>query len=276
MDNSIKKILFLGPYGTYSQLALEKFKEITGISLEAEPVSTITKIIEKLDSDPSLCAILPIENSIEGIVRGTLDGLFACMNNPQIQAQIQIPIQNCLISNCKKENIKYIISHPQPLAQCQNYICANFNDVKIINTTSTAAAAADLKNKGEGWASIGNELCAKMYGIPVLEKNINDNKDNQTRFVFVSREICNFGKKTRTSIVFTTIQEPGSLACALEVFKKHNLNLIYIESRPSKRVFGEYNFFVDLDKSIDEMNGTFEDLAKVTQYYKILGSYPVI
>lgn len=276
MDNSIKKILFLGPLGTYSDLACSKFKEKTNIDAVFEPISTITKIIEMTDNNSNLGALLPIENSIEGIVRATLDGLFASNNNVQILAQTQIPIQNCLISKYKKEEIRYIISHPQPLAQCQNYICANFSDIKIINAQSTAAATAQLEEKGEGWASIGNELGAKRYGIPIVEKNINDNKDNQTRFVFVSRNFIDFGPKTRTSLVFTTKTNPGSLVCALEVFKKHNHNLIYIESRPSKKVFGEYNFFVDLDKNIDDMQAALEDLSKVTQYYKILGSYPVV
>ena len=115
-----------------------------------------------------------------------------------------------------------------------------------------------------------------MHNVPTIEKNINDNKDNQTRFVLVSREDFNFDKKIRTSLVFSTKQEPGALANALEVFKKHDINLIYIESRPSKRVLGEYNFFVDLDKDIDNLKTTLDELADCTQYYRILGSYPVV
>ena len=94
--------------------------------------------------------------------------------------------------------------------------------------------------------------------------------------MLASRADFNFGNKTRTSLVFSTKQEPGALVCALEVFKKYNIDLIYIESRPSKRVLGEYNFFVDIDKSIDELKNVLCDLKKVTQYYKILGSYPVV
>ena len=276
MNNSIKKILFLGPKGTYSEIACEKFRSKTALQVVFEPVSTIAKIIEKIDKDKDLCAILPIENSIEGIVRGTLDGLFACVNNVKIWAQTEIQIQNCLISNSKKEDIKYIISHPQPLAQCQNYICANFNNIEIVNTTSTAAATSQLEQKGEGWASIGNEFCAKMYGVPILERNINDNKDNKTRFIFVSQNEHDFGVKSRTSLVFSTKQAPGALVEALNVFKKHNLNLIYIESRPSKRVLGEYNFFVDIDSDIENMQNALIELKDVTQNYKILGSYSVL
>ncbi len=277
MNNSIKKILFLGPKGTYSQFACEKFKEKLSLNQEFEAVSTITKIIDIIDCDPNLAAVLPIENSIEGIVRATLDGLFSAKNGVKIQAQTQIPIQNCLISYSKKEDITHIVSHPQPLSQCQNYISANFSkDIILEGASSTAAATMSLKERGQGWASIGNEFCAKMLDIPVLEKNINDNKDNQTRFVLVSRADFNFQNKIRTSLVFSTKQEPGALACALEVFKKYNVNLIYIESRPSKRVLGEYNFFADIDKSIDDLNDVLKDLEKATQYYKILGSYPVV
>ena len=173
MDNSIKKILFLGPKGTYSQFACEKFKEKLGLNQEFEPISTITKIIDIIDDNCELAAVLPIENSIEGIVRGTLDGLFGTKNGVKIQAQTQIHIQNCLISYSKKEEITHIISHPQPLSQCQNYISANFSkDIILENASSTAYATMSLKEKGKGWASIGNEYCAKMLNIPVLEKNI--------------------------------------------------------------------------------------------------------
>ncbi len=262
---------------TYSQFATEKFKEKLGLNQDFEPISTITKIIDIIDNDTKLAAVLPIENSIEGIVRATLDGLFSAKNGVKIQAQTQIPIQNCLISYSKKEEITHIISHPQPLSQCQNYISANFSkDIILEGASSTAYATMSLKEKGKGWASIGNEYCAKMLNIPVLEKNINDNKDNQTRFVLVSRADFNFENKTRTSLVFSTKQEPGALVKALEVFKKYNIDLIYIESRPSKRVLGEYNFFVDIDKNIDELKNVLDDLEKVTQYYKILGSYPVV
>ena len=277
MNNSIKKILFLGPKGTYSDFACEKFREKLDLKADFEPVSTITKIIETIDDDCTLAAILPMENSIEGIVRPTLDGIFSTKNDVKIQAQTQINIENCLISYCKKEEITHIISHPQPLSQCQKYISANFGkDIILEGASSTAAATAMLKDKGKGYASIGNELCAKMHNVPVIEKNINDNKDNQTRFVLVSREDFNFDKKIRTSLVFSTKQEPGALANALEVFKKHDINLIYIESRPSKRVLGEYNFFVDLDKDIDNLKTTLDELADYTQYYRILGSYPVV
>ena len=277
MNNSIKKILFLGPIGTYSDFACEKFREKFNLKADFEPVSTITKIIETIDDDCTLAAILPMENSIEGIVRPTLDGIFSTKNDVKIQAQTQINIENCLISYSKKEEITHIISHPQPLSQCQKYISANFGkDIILEGASSTAAATAMLKDKGKGYASIGNEYCANLLNIPVLEKNINDNKDNQTRFVLVSRQDFNLPDKTRTSLVFSTKQKPGTLAAALEVFRRHDINLIYIESRPSKRALGEYVFFADIDKSIEGLDKVFLELEKVTNYYKILGSYPVV
>ena len=277
MDNSIKKILFLGPKGTYSQFALEKFKDKLGLNIDTEAVSTIPKIIDLVDKDNTLAAVVPIENSIEGIVRGTLDSIYASQNDVKILAQTQIGIENCLISNCEKKDIKRIISHPQPLSQCQNYISRNFGkNIELINASSTAAAVESLSKEDKNTAAIGSEFCANLYGVRVLEKNINDNKDNKTRFVFISQIQKDFGSKTRTSIVFSTKQEPGALVVALEVFKKHNLNLIYIESRPSKRVLGEYNFFADIDKGIEDIEKALEELGSRTQYYRVLGSYPVI
>ncbi len=276
MFNSIKKILFLGPKGTYSHLAVEKFQKEFASNCDIEEVSTITKIINLIDENKDFAAIIPIENSTEGMVRTTLDGLFDTKNNPQIQAQSDIEVQNCLISNSNFEDIKYIISHPQALAQCQNYIAKKFgNSIKLIQANSTAEATSSLLDKNLEYASIGNEFCANLYGINVLDKNINDMQGNKTRFVLVSRTDLKIDKKVQTSLVFTTKPQVGSLACALEVLKNHNVNLLYIESRPSKKVFGEYNFFIDTDKNLDELENALIDLEKVVQYYKILGSYRV-
>lgn len=274
MDNSIKKILYLGPSGSYSQIAMEALKEKLKLKLKSEDIGTITKIISQLDTDDDTIAVLPIENSIEGIVRETIDKLITTKNEIKIQAELTIPISHCLISKGKMEDIENIISHPQALSQCQTYIANNFRkNINIVSANSTSAAASMLDGKDESWASIANEFCAKLYGKNIIDRDINDVKDNKTRFILLSKKDLNITKPKRTSIAFSTKNESGSLLKVLEVFYKHNLNMIYLESRPSKKVFGEYIFFADIDKGYTEITGALENVKEKCQFYRLLGSY---
>ncbi len=274
MDNSIKKILYLGPSGSYSQIAMEAFKERLGIKLKAEDVSSITRIIQQMDKENDIIAVLPVENSIEGIVRETIDKLITTQNDIKIQAEITIPICHCLISKGKVEDIENIVSMPQALSQCQTYIANNFKkNVNLVSANSTSAATSMLDGKDETWASIANEFCAKLYDKKVLDKNINDVKDNKTRFILLSKKDLGITKPIRTSIAFSCKNESGSLLKVLEVFYKHNLNMIYLESRPSKKVFGEYIFFADIDKGYDDIEHALNDIKEKCEFYRLLGSY---
>lgn len=269
----MNKLYYLGPKGTYSEVAARKIKEILSLDCELLPISTIAKIIEIVNDDVDSFAVLPIENSIEGIVRPTIDSLY--QSDVKIKAQIEIPICHCLFSKSEKKEIKNIISHPQALAQCQKYILNNFDkNINLIETTSTAAAIEILKEKDNGYAAI----CSKDAGLNynLLDENIGDSKDNKTRFVFVSKDNIKYQNPTRTSIVFNTKNEPGALLKILNIFNKYNLNLIYLESRPSKKVFGEYNFFADVDKGIDDIKDALLEVEKECNFYKFLGSYPSV
>lgn len=270
----MKKLYFLGPKGTYSEQAALKAREILNENLELIPISTIVKIVDIVQKEDSL-ALLPIENSIEGIVRPTIDSLYE--SDVKIQAQIELEINHCLYSKGKKENIKHIISHPQALAQCQKYILNNFEDknIELIATTSTASAVMELKDKDETFAAIAS-CFVNCDNVELIEKNIQDYKDNKTRFILVSKKELDISSKTRTSIVFNTKNESGALLKVLEIFKKHNLNLIYLESRPSKRVLGEYNFFADIDKGIQDISFVLDEIKNECNYYKFLGSYPSV
>jgi len=275
MDNFIKKILYLGPSGTYTQIAMEAFKGKLGIKARSEDVATITRIIQKMDAtDDGTIAILPVENSIEGIVRETIDKLITTKNELRIQAELTIPISHCLISKGKMEDIENIVSMPQALSQCQTYIANHFKkNINIVSANSTSAATSLLDGKDSTWASIANEFCAKLYDKKILDRDINDVKDNKTRFILLSRADLNIVPPSRTSIAFSCKNESGSLLRVLEIFYKHKLNMIYLESRPSKKVFGEYIFFADIDKGYDEIGHTLDEIKQACEFYRLLGSY---
>ncbi len=278
MNNYIRKILFLGPTGSNSQYACDVFMKKLDIKAEKEGVSTITKAIELLDSAPDdVAAILPIENSIEGIVRETIDNLVKTKSGIYIQAEMALPICHCLISKGRKEQIKTVVSITQAVAQCKNYISRNFGkNINILLYTSTSAAARFVQEKGEEYAAIASKYCAQIYGLNVLDEAINDVSDNKTNFILVSKKSLFKENKTRTLIAFTTENKPGALLSVLEILKKYDLNMIYLESRPSKKVFGEYIFYAEVDKAENEIEKALDEIKIKSTYQKILGSYFIL
>lgn len=276
MNNYIKKILYLGPDGSNTQFASEIFKEKLDIKAELTPISTITKVIETLEGEnDSVAAVLPIENSIEGVVRETIDNL-AKTDNLFIQAETSMPICHCLLSTGKKEDIKTIVSITQAVNQCKNYIVKNFPNAETLLYTSTSASAEFVSTRGPSFAAIASKQCASMYGLKIIAERINDVADNKTRFILLSKKDLKFGPKTRTSISFTTENKPGALLSVLEVFRKYNLNCIYLESRPSKRVLGEYIFYADIDKGAPDIKEALDEIAQKCTYNRFLGSYRVL
>ncbi|MCD8024138.1 MAG: prephenate dehydratase [Candidatus Gastranaerophilales bacterium] len=278
MNDYIKKIIYLGPDGSNSQFACKLFMQKTGIKAVGQGVSTITKAIEILDLDPdNSLAILPVENSIEGVVRETVDNLVKTNPEVFIQAEISLPICHCLVSTGTKEEIKTIASINQAIAQCRGYITKNFkSDIGILLYSSTSGAAQFAKEKGGQYAAIASELCAEIYGLNILEKNINDVKDNKTRFIAACKKKLDFGENSRTSIAFTVDNKPGALLNVLEIFKKHELNLIYLESRPSKKKLGEYIFYADIDRGFENIKDTLEEIKVNCTFTRLLGSYSVL
>ncbi len=279
INEEIKELLFLGPVGTYSEIAKNQFLTMLAQKkLEQLPFATVKKIIEYVDKNPHTAGIIPIENSIEGMVRETLDNLLNLKDhNVQICAETVIPIHHCLVSKAKDiKKIKKIISHPQALAQCQNFISKHFDStVEQIEKASTSKAAQELVNLDESYAAIANKRTAELFKLNVLAKNINDEPDNKTRFVMLSRCSTTATDSDKTSIAFATKNQPGALVKVLNVFDALNINLSYIDSRPSKKNLGEYVFFVDFEGHItDEPSQKVLDLIRLnTNYIKILGSY---
>lgn len=276
MEKTVEKIYFLGPIGSYSQIALNNFQEKVLKNAQIEEVSTIKKILNLIDENENCYAVVPIENSIEGIVRETIDNLLNAKKSLKILSQTVVEINHCLLSKGKKEDIKYIASHPQALAQCQKYISDNFStSIELIPSSSTSNSAKEVANAVDSWASIANEYCAKLYNLSVIDTNINDCKNNYTRFILLGHNdlglSCN-----RTSLAFSTKNEPGALLKILEIFKKYDLNLIYLESRPSKHTLGEYVFFADIDKGEHMAHDALEEISENSDLFRIFGSYSVI
>jgi len=224
--------------------------------------------------------IVPIENSIEGPVGLTLD-LLAHKIDLVIEKEIVIPVSHSLLVDKNIYDtddigdITDVYSHSQALAQCQNYL--EHYKLKTHFTLSTAAAAKSIKGQ-KGVAAIGTLKAAEIYGLKPIDKNIQDIKNNQTRFIILSKNSTKVTGNDKTSLLFSLFDDnSGGLYEILGVFAKSNINLTKIESRPSKEGLGKYIFFVDLEGHQDDekIKNILSILKEKTSFMKILGSYPI-
>jgi len=274
------KIAYLGPPGTFTEEALNRYINIGKLeeSIEKIPYPNMGEVIKSVDRGEMAEGIVPIENSLEGSVNITLDFL-TFESEAKIIREITIPIKHSLIGkeSYSLDKIKKIVSHPHATAQCKNYISTYLKSAEIIAANSTAEAIQALKIGEKNIAAIGTEIAAKIYGLEIIERDIEDNKDNKTRFIFVGNSIQPKSGKDKTSIVcFLKQDRPGSLFNILKEFAERNINLTRLESRPAKKDLGDYVFLIDIDGHLHDKDiyDAIDVLRKTVYLVKILGSYP--
>ena len=231
--------------------------------------------MESVANDECSFGVIPIENSIEGPVGITLDSL-AHKFDLKIYKEIVIPINQNLIVNpgCTMDDIEDVYSHAQAIAQCQEFI--RENKIQPHYAISTARAAKDIIGD-ESKAAIGNSKIVELYGLEILQSNIQDVDNNETRFVVVSKKDHEMTGRDKTSIIFSIYEDkPGGIYNILGIFEKNDINLTKIESRPSKKGLGKYLFFVDFNghKDDDLVQNILDEVDKNTYFLKVLGSYP--
>ncbi len=276
--SSVDQVAYLGPGGSYTEMAKDLFSEKYKLGGYQQPMSTIKKVLEFIDETPNSVGILPIENSIEGAVRETIDNLIRTKNtNIKILSEVIMPIKHCLLSKTTELYcITGVISHPQALGQCQNFIHKQIPaHLNVIEAASTAEAARKLNDYNLTYAAIGSEKTAQIYNLNILKENINDDPDNKTRFAMIGDFETHKTQNDNTTLAFSTENKPGALLEILQIFHDYQINLSYIDSRPSKIKFGEYTFFVDFDGHVtdEKIVKLLQEIQKHTQYYRLVGSY---
>jgi prephenate dehydratase len=278
MKNKKNDLSFLGPKGTYSEAAALIYKNNDEKLLV--PKKNIFEVLESVEKGIVQEGIIPIENSRVGTIIETIDYLISS-KNLFINHQILIPIEACLISKSKILNFKEIteiISKPEAINQCNLWISKHLDkNVKISESLSTGEAVANLKNLPDNVAAIGPESAALINKHYILEKGIQDYKNNVTKFVVVSNNKSNKTKNNNTTIAFDfkVSDEAGLLLSALECFSKRGINLQKIESRPEGSELGNYIFIIDFKGHIEDsnVNEALQELSKITSWLKVLGSY---
>ncbi len=265
------KIAYLGPKATFThQASLEFF----GFSAQYVPCTTIRDVFSEVESGRADYGVVPVENTIEGVVNYTLDMFLE--SDLKISGEVVIPINLHLLSNAEDVGeIERVYSHKMAIAQCREWIEKNLPKAQVVETESTAKAC-EIALEEERSAAIASEAASYTYHLNIIAKNIQDSSDNYTRFLVISKREMKPTGRDKTSLIFAVRDEPGALYRALEVFYRRGVNLTKIESRPSRKRAWDYVFFIDMEghKEEERVKGVLEDLKARTQMVKILGSYP--
>ena len=270
----MSKYAYLGPVGTFTEAAL---RTITGGSDQLTPCSNVTAALDMVRNGLADYALVPIENSVEGVVARTLDEL--AIGEPlTIVGEVLLPVTFALMVRDANAEVKKIATHPHAEAQCRKYIAKHYPNAEIVTTNSTAAAAEALAN-GHFDAAVASEVAAKTYGLTVLNNNIGDAEGAVTRFVLVSKpgSIPAPTGFDRTSLAaFIGIDHAGALLEVLTEFAVRGVNLTFIQSRPTGRELGHYHFIIDAEGHINDarVGDALTGLRRICEDIRFLGSYP--
>ena len=272
------KIAFQGVPGAYSELAS---RSLFGVKCGALPFNTFEDVFEAVDKDKADRGVIPVENSLAGSIHQNYDLLLE--HRLHIVGEVYLRVEHALLTlpATRFQDIRQVRSHPQALAQCSHFF-AEHRKIKPVVWFDTAGAARDIaKEKPEGVAALASEYAGKLYGLKILRKGMQNEKNNFTRFLAIARKPTppsprQRGAKNKTSIVFGAKNEAGSLFRILGVFASREIDLAKIESRPNPGSPFEYRFYLDLAGGAGEANikQALSELKKLTIDLRMLGSYP--
>ena len=269
-----KSISFLGPAGTYSEQAAQ----IWCGECDLVSVDSIPDVAQAVNDGRSEIGIVPIENSIEGGVTFTLD-LLIHDSDLSICGEIVIPINHNLMSKNEINyiDIKTVYSHPQSLGQCRQFLASNLPNANLVASLSNSAAVEEMMNSPINSAAISSDQAAKIYDAKILQKNVEDRPNNETRFIVLGKSDHPKTGNDKTSLCFEFQgDQPGILSESLTEFASRDINLVKIESRPNKKSLGRYVFLVDIEghRSDQKVTQSINALSSKVAMIKILGSYP--
>ena len=264
------RVAYLGPSHSYSHQATLHF---FGPGQDLVPSTTIASVFDEVNRHQVDYGVVPLENSTDGRVTDTLDKLVKIP--VRICGEVQLRIHHYLLAKCPRGEINEVYSKPQALSQCREWLSRHLPGTRLVEMSSTAAAAK-LAAEKPGAAAIASRMAGIQYGLDVIESDIEDNKNNTTRFAVIGQQAPEKTDHDKTSLMFEISHRPGSLADAMMVFKSCRLNLTWIESFPMPESKNEYFFFVEFEghESSPKVKKALKALEGITSRHVVLGSYP--
>jgi chorismate mutase/prephenate dehydratase len=266
------RVAFLGPEGTFTQEAALKHFGDSAISV---PQSAIDEVFREVLAGACNYGVVPVENSTEGVISHTLDSFMD--SSLKICGEVELRIhQHFMIGpNTNKDSVTRVYSHAQSLAQCRQWLNSNYPNIERVAVSSNAEAAKRVQGEWNS-AAIAGDMACELYNLEKMREKIEDRPDNSTRFLIIGRESVPRSGDDRTSIVVSVHNKPGALHDLLEPFRRYNVDMTRLESRPSRNSKWSYVFFIDLIGHIEDqpVADVLEELSSSVAELKILGSYP--
>jgi len=265
------RVAYQGEPGAYSELAVrEAFPG--GVAV---PLKLIRHVFAAVDAGEAEFGVVPLENSQAGSINETYD-LLLHDETLRMVGEVVVPVDHALMARpgTKLENVRWVFSHPQALAQCDEFL--NELGVDRVPVFDTAGAARRLAEEGENDdAAIASVRAAELNGLTVLAERIQTHKENYTKFAVVGTGDPGLGAPNKTSMVFAVKDRPGSLFACLQPYAEKGLNLTKLESRPRPGAAFEYVFYMDIEESITPtMEQVMEAMREHSSMLKVLGTYP--
>jgi prephenate dehydratase len=268
---------FLGPPGTFTQEALLQVVDPEVVELVDLP--SIEDVILAVDNGTIDRGMVPIENSVEGTVNATVDVLGFETEGLLIQREVILNVRLHLLGRPGTDlpTVSEVFSMPHATAQCRRWLRENLPNARIVATNSTAEAAGRVAYEKGNTVAIGPNLAAQLFALDVIARDVTDHPEAETRFVVIGKERTQPSGRDKTSLIaFIAEDKPGALLEILQQFADRNINLTKLESRPTKRILGEYCFFIDLEGHADDpaIAEAIDALDHQVAKLKSLGSYP--
>jgi len=275
---SLLKVGFQGTDGAYSQQAVLSHFSSRANDLVTSGFETFREVVEAVEREEMDYGVLPVENTTAGSINDSYDLLNK--GTLSIVGEEVVKVEHCLVAleDVPIENIRRIMSHPQAIAQCMDYL-SKLHHCKIESYIDTAMAARKVREDADlSQAAISSREAARLYGLTILREGIANQKENYTRFVVVSRAPIEVDSQIpcKTSIIITAAHSKGSLANCLNVLNDYSLNLTKLESRPQPGTPWEYLFYLDFEGNVSDpkVKEALSKLKEFTGFMKFLGSYP--
>ncbi|SDT94311.1 3-deoxy-7-phosphoheptulonate synthase [Desulfobacula phenolica] len=267
-----KTAAFIGEYGAYSHKASLGY---FGEEIRPVPMKTFKDIFQAVQTGHCQYGVVPLENSLSGSIHENFDLLQEY--DLKIIGEITIRVKHALIAhkNVSKNEIKKILAPPPAFSQCKNYL-DQYPEIEQVPVKATSSAVRYVKDSDDKYAAaIGSTMAAKIFDMNILEESIEDNPRNYTRFAIIAKEIKGHKKVNKTSIIFSTGNQPGALYEVMKVFSEYQINLVKLESRPMLGKPWEYMFYADLEADIEtpELAPAMEMLREKSENLRILGRY---
>lgn len=271
LSQKTAEVGYLGPEATFSHLAAVKY---FGQTAKFMPMPTIEDIFHDVEHGRIRYGIVPVENSIEGSVTSALDAFIKY--RVRICGEVNLAIKHNLVNYSGNiEDIKQVVSHSQPLAQCREWLLKNLPGIPTQSVFSTGTAA-QMAHQDHSLAAVASDLAIKTYDLQVVARGIEDYRGNTTRFLLIGDKSPSRSGQDKTSLLLSLVDRPGALYHTLNIMAEQGINLTKIESRPVKGEAGKYMFFIDVSGHIEdpEIEQTCARLRENCASFEWLGSYP--